>query len=351
MVRASDDQPVANLRAGTAKVRDLQWAGSSHLLVTSSVTGEVVIDLASPKSEWFLVISYNLKTGSSRNILDNAEGALDAVSDSPAIRILGGKPYAFVQALHFIDNLGRVSVFKVELDTDSDTLVIDGAPSTDEWAVGPDGQPLAESRYNAERGHWLLRVKQKNGWSVAQSIDTGYGSKGLLGLGRDGRSVLVSASKDGKEALREFSADTQAWGEPFGAEDGVEAIYDPVTEQLIGTHALVGDADDYQFLAPLDRQIWAATVKAFPGQRVTLQNLSADHEKLLVRVDLARPRARPTRWSTSPRARQATSATSMTASPPTTSARCRPWPTRPRTASRSAATSPCPAARTPRTCR
>jgi dipeptidyl aminopeptidase/acylaminoacyl peptidase len=107
----------------------------------------------------------------------------------------------------------------------------------------------------------------------------------VMGLGRDGRSVVVSTRKDGKEALREFDADTGAWSEPFGAEDGVEPIFDPVTEQLIGTYALVGDTDDYRFFAPLDQQIWNATVKAFPGQRVTLQNMSADHKKLVVMVD------------------------------------------------------------------
>jgi len=284
IMQSKDNAPVARLRAGLAKVRDLSWADSSHLLISASVTGTVA-DLTTPKSEWLLVISYDLKTGKMANVLDGARNALNAVTAPPSIRILGGKTYAFIQAAHFVQNQGRISLFKVSLDTGMADLLIDGQSDTEGWLVSPTGEPMAESRYNAERGRWLLRVKQKTGWSVAQSIDTGYGYGGELGLGRDGHSVVVGADKDGKDALREFNVDTGAWGETFAVEDSVGAIYDPVTEQLIGSYALAGETDDYEFLSPNDQKIWNATVKAFPGQRVTLQNMSADHRKLIVLVD------------------------------------------------------------------
>ncbi len=45
--------------AGEIKVRDLQWAGSNHLIITTSSTG-LVQGLSGPREEWYLATDLNL---------------------------------------------------------------------------------------------------------------------------------------------------------------------------------------------------------------------------------------------------------------------------------------------------
>jgi dipeptidyl aminopeptidase/acylaminoacyl peptidase len=272
------------INAGEAKVRSIQWAGSGHLLVTASITGDIP-DVIAPRSEWYVVEDFNLKSRTFTNVLASASDAIRAVIGSPSVRMIAGHAHAFVQAYHFVDAEGCISLFDVDLDRRSVRLVVDGDVNTDAWLVDADGQPLARSEYDASAGQWRLKVKRKVGWVVAAAQQSRFGDGGVLGLGRDGRSVLASTEKDSVDAARELPPGSMAWSEPFAVEDNEEFIFDSVDERLIGTHALVGDVDHYDFFSALDGAIWAGTVKAFAGQRVTPVSFSADHKRSIVLVD------------------------------------------------------------------
>jgi dipeptidyl aminopeptidase/acylaminoacyl peptidase len=49
--------------------------------------------------------------------------------------------------------------------------------------------------------------------------------------------------------------------------------------------ALVGDEKRYQFFDPQDQKVWSAISAAYPGSSVTLQSVSDDRRKFVVRVD------------------------------------------------------------------
>jgi dipeptidyl aminopeptidase/acylaminoacyl peptidase len=106
----------------------------------------------------------------------------------------------------------------------------------------------------------------------------------LMGLGRDGRSVLLQELKDGVMSLREVAPDG-LWGEPLLLQDADEPIFDPAHHNLIGYYALVGDEGRYTFFDPVDQELWDGVRKAYPGQGVELVSWSDDHRKMVVRVD------------------------------------------------------------------
>ena len=106
-----------------------------------------------------------------------------------------------------------------------------------------------------------------------------------MGLGRDGRSVLIATQQGEEWVLRELSPETGAMGEPLGDSDGDSLIFDPVSHKLIGVGALVGDEDKLSFFAPQDQRVWAAIVKAYPGQGVRLVSWSDDRRRVVVKVD------------------------------------------------------------------
>jgi dipeptidyl aminopeptidase/acylaminoacyl peptidase len=269
---------------GASKIRDLRWVGSSHLLVTVSLT-TALFDLINPREEWYSVLDLNLKARTQMNILQGARDSVRAAISPPSIRILGGHPYAFVEAYHMVDNLGRDSVYRVNLDTGQIDLIAVGKPETEGWLMDRDGQPVAERRYDAASSKYALRVRRSgDDWRTVDEGSSSFGAVGVLGLGRDGRSVVSSDYADGHVALHELAPSAATWGEPFGMGDR-ELIYDAADERLIGLHALVGDTDEYTFFAAADQASWDAAAKSFPNARVTLGDFSADHTKLVVKVD------------------------------------------------------------------
>ena len=281
IIRARDKSPVVTLKAGDTKVRSLVWAGQGHLLITSSVTTSLE-DVIAPVREWYSVFDYNLKTGALRNVLSDAGWTLTA-GGNPEPRTIGGEPFAFVTANYFVSGYGRISLFKVDLDHDKTTLASLGWPNTRQWVVSASGEALAENEFDMRTGHWVLKVRRGNDWSQAFATDDDD-TLGWFGLSRDGQSVMLSGG-DGRDAFREFDANTQKWGEPFATMPEGVPIDDPVTGALIGLDALNGDERAYRFFAPADQAAWNAVVKAFPDQTVELASLSADHRKWLVWVD------------------------------------------------------------------
>jgi dipeptidyl aminopeptidase/acylaminoacyl peptidase len=284
VIRARDKNPVVTLKAGDTKVRSLIWAGQGHLLITSSVTTSLPDLLAPMVGEWFSVFDYNLKTGALRNVLDGAGETLTAADSDPEVRIIGGQPFAFVNADYFVSGEGRISLFKVDLDHNKTTLASLGWRNTGAWVTSADGEALAESEFDTRTGHWLLKVRRGNDWSQAYATDDDD-SLGWIGLARDGRAVMMSGAGDDRDDFRDFDSNTQKWAEPFATMAHGVPIDDPDTGALIGLDALNGDKTEYRFFAPADQAAWNAVVRAFPGQAVGLASLSADHRKWLVRVD------------------------------------------------------------------
>jgi dipeptidyl aminopeptidase/acylaminoacyl peptidase len=290
---------VGGLRAGAGKVRDVRWAGPGHLLVTVSTTG-YINGVMSPESEWRTVIDYDVVTRAQHQLLDDvtSTNGLRVVQDTPAVRMIGGKPYAFVQGVQFVDNEGVGSLYKVDLDAHRSLVKAQASSNTDQWLVGADGEPLARTDYDAKSGAWALKVMRDGRWRDVETVVGKIEHPSVLGLGEDDRSVMVSESEGDNVAVRELGPSDSALGPLKLAQQDYGLIFDPVTEALIGTHELVGDRDRYTFFAAIDQTRWAAIVRAFPGQRVNLASvyedpdsggvaasMSQDHRKVVVVAD------------------------------------------------------------------
>ncbi len=283
VMRLTDLSLVRGVNGGDQKIRSIQWAGSHHILITVSRTGNVV-DVISPRSEWSVTTDFNIDKGSIKPVLTDVDESMNVSLDTPIVRIIGGHPFAFIQGMHFVQGEGRISLFKADLDRSRAVLVDAGFENTRDWVVDQAGQPLAEMEYSKSDDHPLLRLRHGATWRVVKLGD-GKTYPSLLGLGRDGKSILLADNTDDKLVLRELAFDGDTWGEAFSPLDNQQPIFDPADNHLIGAYALVGDTDDYEFFEPHDQAVWHAIQKAYPGCRVTLQSWSSDRKKLLVLVD------------------------------------------------------------------
>jgi dipeptidyl aminopeptidase/acylaminoacyl peptidase len=282
----STNKPLLRAAAGNLKVRSVEWAGDRHLLIVTSVTASPMF-IRNARREWMMGFLYDLETKKAQQLLRNIGDiqGMNTLSGMPQVRTVKGKPVVFMEGVVFSGGRGRLSLFRQELDTNASRLIEEGGEDTRDWILGPDGSVLAEERYDDRTGRWSLRINSGRGWRDAFTAQDLNDPPSALGLGRDGKSVVVvREDDDGKVVWQETGAEGPV-GEPIVAYDNQAAIYDPVDGRLIGHAVLAGDELRYTFFDPADARVWNAVVKAYPGEAVRLVSWSQDRRKIVVLVD------------------------------------------------------------------
>ncbi|MBL8769934.1 MAG: S9 family peptidase [Phenylobacterium sp.] len=290
---------------GEAKVRRIDWLGTDQLIITTSQTGKP-IDLLGPRREWLMGFSLDLKDDKVRPLLakslaktttgthfrdagSDLIGAMNTMAGPPLVRLVDGKPTLFLQAIAFKDTQGLLTIVQSNPRNGAQKIVEFGGNDTDEILLGADGAPVARSDYDGKSGRWSLKLRRpgSGSWaevrSVAAKIDRPY----MVGLGRDGQSVLLAEPDASGYLLREVGPDGAA-SDPLDVRDADGAIFDPETHRLIGVQALVGDERRYTFFDPRDQKAWNAVQAAFKGDPVRLESWTQDRQKIVVAVDSAR---------------------------------------------------------------
>jgi dipeptidyl aminopeptidase/acylaminoacyl peptidase len=275
-------------RAGASKVRGVMWAGETHLLVITSVTAAPMY-IEGSRREWTQAQSIDLATGKSKILLNDADLGMNTIFNEPVVREVGGTPAVFVEGVSFKQgSRGQLSMFRIDLTNTSSKLVEAGSDAVSGWLVGADGQVVAQELYDARSGRWALRLKDRSGWRTAQSGVALQDPPYLVGLGRDGKSVVyASLGTDRHWAWRELRLDGGADADPTLALEDQTAIRDPGTGQLIGSRVQVGDERRYNFFDPKDAKAWRDAVAAFHGDDLQLVSMSQDRKRFIVRVDSA----------------------------------------------------------------
>ena len=280
----ADDAVIGALRAGDHKVRDLEWAGATHLIVSASTT-MVSFGGLEPPSELLTALSYDVQSGEQRQLMKNIADAGNVLTGPPQIRTVDGQAMTFLPALHFDGEDGRISLYRIEESVRRTTLVQQGFPKTRGWLVDSTGALLAETEHDDRHLRWTLKFLRNGRWRAAKVIENAIDAPDVVGLGRDGHSALLAAYADNDRALREFAPNADDWDAPLAAGGVLTPIFDPVTHALVGIHQLLGDDDRYTFYSPSDTAAWQAIANAYPGQTPTLESWSSDRRRLVVHVD------------------------------------------------------------------
>jgi dipeptidyl aminopeptidase/acylaminoacyl peptidase len=236
-----------------------------------------------PRHEWHVATDFNIDTRKLHGMLGDAEMALNAIVDRPVIRTIDGKPTVFLQGIHFVNSQGVLTLYRYDLDSGISRAVETGGETTRDWLVGQDGKALGEVLYSDRKGSWTLRQKAAGAWREVRQL-TSDDPPDVLGLGRDGHSILIREMKDGMAALSEVSPDG-VWSAPLVLKEADGAIFDPAHHNLIGYYTLVGDEGRYTFFDPADQKRWDGVKALYPDRVVQLASWSDDHRRLLLRLD------------------------------------------------------------------
>ncbi|HWT50739.1 MAG TPA: S9 family peptidase [Caulobacter sp.] len=271
--------------AGSIKLRGVQWAGPNHVLLVTSQTTQV-FGLMGPAREYMMALDYDVATGKQTVLLKDQPQSMNVIVSWPMVRMIDNQAVVFLEGIRFIDDRGRDTLYKVNLDTRS-TRMLDfgGSEDTDGWLVNAAGEPVAQSLYDQKRGRWSLKVKSKSGWRQVDEAVTPMGSYGMSGFGRDGQTILVSRTdEENNDLFREYRPDGSHEDLPKDvALSGL--IHDPDTLSLLGGYRLSGDDLRYTFFDAKAQKSWNAVVKAFGDDRLTLTSWSRDRRKIVVLAD------------------------------------------------------------------
>ncbi|HEY1426127.1 MAG TPA: S9 family peptidase [Caulobacteraceae bacterium] len=287
-------KPVNGVRLGDVKLRGLEWAGDNHVIFLTSFTGGAV-DFATDTREWFVATDFNLATHKLAPLLADANLALNTVEGMPSVRMVDGKPYAMAEGVYFGGRVdegagmtvrhSELAMYKVALDGDRSSLLADDGTTVTGYVLGADGQPAAESLYDDVAKHWTLKVWRDHQWREVLTKPAAIEQPELLGLGRDGSSIVVSGLRDKVNELREVSPDGATVSDPLPGPQTGSLIHDPASHRLIGIVNFDGEALDYHFYDSADAAQWAGIEAAFRGQRAELVSSSDDRQRLVVHLD------------------------------------------------------------------
>lgn len=277
---------VAGGRAGDVKVRAIQWAGSNHLLITTTSSAKPLGNVIASRAEYATIRVLTVDTDRIQLLLEDVDRGLNIIIQEPDIRIIDHKPAVFLTGIRFTNARGHAALFRIDLEDGIRSRVVEpGDSESREWVLDAAGAAIAHVRYGRQTGRWRLDVKSDGAWRTVFSEVALVDPPVLEGLGRDGTSVLVSTFEGDEIALREISPKDAAWSDPLSVGPRQAPIYDPVRDVLIGFYDLVGDEERYTFFDANDQAIWNTIVKAYAGQRVQMVSASADRRKVVVLVD------------------------------------------------------------------
>ncbi|HWD67216.1 MAG TPA: alpha/beta fold hydrolase, partial [Caulobacteraceae bacterium] len=278
--------PLTILDGGTQKIREIQWAGDHHLLISISTTGDIAF-AESARTEKWTAIDFDLATQKQRSLLNpvntTLSESLNLIYGEPKVRMVGDRLTAFVVGMHFIYGEGKLAVFKVDLERQATTLEAAGRMNSLGFAFGPKGV-VAEDDYDGGSGDWALRKWGGGTWDLAAHQSDLEDPPQLLGVGRDGVSPLVRFRTDHEPWLGEVKTKDAA-PDRLPMADADDLIQDNATGRLIGLYGLYGDESRYLFFDPHDEQLWKAIVAAYPGQRVELAGFDDARDVWIVTVE------------------------------------------------------------------
>lgn len=284
------EKPVL-IPGGNQKLRQLQWAGDGHLVITASQTSVMPIGLQGPMQEFFMVTVCDIARRRCTLLepglqLRGSDQSMNVVSAEPMVRMVDGHPLVFFEPIVFVNNAGERALFSYNPESGQIREVVPPRTGARSFAVDPNGRAMAESLY--VRGQWLLWLKRSVGWETALSMEAPVDIPVLQGLGRTPDTVLLSMplkEQAGVFERRELLLNDGTWATDLPERQRhVPSLRDPVTGLAIGYIETALDRITYTFYEPALQTLWVATQKAFPGEQVEYVSMSSDHKKIVVKV-------------------------------------------------------------------
>ncbi len=285
-------QPPKMFNVGDQKLRALQWADNSHLLIMTSST-TIPPGLIGRRHEWMTAQLYDLKANSLHPLLKNVSDQsylrmMNVVAELPQSHTVDGDTVVFLPGIYFPDRDSRLALFELNLATGLTRLASKNDDiHAEDWVIDEKGQIVGEADYYETEQRWRLHIPRNGGADItAIDVLAPIEAPETEGLSEDGSEILVQLPR------------TEDWPsyETVSIKDGSSAAWqhsdlhlndtleDPATGRVIGGPRFT-DTSDYIFFEPRAQTVWRSIKAAFKtATNVDLVSWSEDWSKVVVLV-------------------------------------------------------------------
>ncbi|WP_337658469.1 alpha/beta hydrolase family protein [Sphingorhabdus sp. Alg231-15] len=188
-----------SINLGTIKVRDVDWAGDEYIVVTASQTERMGRGFAANKGEFMQVFIHSLLKDEDAWVFEKQARIANAIFGRYGLRKIDNRWSGYFGGMALeIDNKLRSNrtttyrerVFKIDLDTKSDSLVDEQTSdfrAYSDWVLEENGQVAAKLNFNTENGKW--EIENAKGKTITNGMIK-RGNLSLIALGKDGDTVI-----------------------------------------------------------------------------------------------------------------------------------------------------------------
>src|SRR5262249_18965386 len=163
-------KPLSVFRLKDQKVRSLQWADDSNLIIIVSMT-TLPVGLSGRRGEFAVAKYLDIRTNSLRALLGSvnttsALTSMNVIEGIPEPRTIDGRTVAFIRGIYFPEHKGRYALFSQDLASGTASMVSrDGDANAEDWLVDEAGKIVAESDYFESDQRWVMKLNGSNGSS------------------------------------------------------------------------------------------------------------------------------------------------------------------------------------------
>jgi dienelactone hydrolase len=288
-------RPPVVIDATGKKVRSLLWAGSNHLIITTSTTA-VPKGVDADRGEFTTAQDFNLSKNALVPLLEHVSGASDQyfglvfniLISEPQPRMIAGHAVVYLPGLMLWKDRVSDALYRADLDTGETTRVwsfrdgISGA-----WQIDEKGDVVAAQGVTRLTQHWFLNLYRGGEfYRTALAIPSPIDVPGVVGFTEDGAAIVVEPPPkvDGISYLQVSLADgsVKPWQHPLAGKGAL--MTDARTGRIIGAEHVL-DRTDYSFLDPALDSLWKSAKAAFAAAtEVSLVSWTDDKTKAVLRV-------------------------------------------------------------------
>jgi dienelactone hydrolase len=285
----ADGAALAALDLGDAKVRDIDWGGPNHVVVTvSSTTSITNVTFVGELSQ---AVSLDIRTGQAVQMMQRSRGSTGyatVLAGWPTFGTYEGGQVMYVEALHDNPNARgdwRLDLIRVDLDDGETHQHEMGSKIAYGFLVQRDGAVLAQQSYDYDTQEWSLEARVNGALRTVHRVRAPLDRPALGGVTADGQSIIVNIWDATNQVYRPtpLSMQTGQFGQPLLPPDDVFVLYDH-------DQRMVGYAENdvyirYNFSEPNRAAAWQRIREAFPDRQVSIESSTPDFSRVIVYVE------------------------------------------------------------------
>jgi dienelactone hydrolase len=289
LVMTPDGKVLNFVDIGELKIRGLEWAGNDHLLVITSATVDLTLDVGRA-FELSAVIQLSLDGQKPWAVFANTPGIQHAVFGYYGAAQVDGHWCGYFGGITNVrgaDNSYRFGhsypdLYRVDLQSGKATLEAHGSEREHDWVLSENGQVIAHSEFDDIQGKWRL---YSGTWIGTPILDKPSRTDDidLLGAGREPGTALVLDTGGDVDVLSEVKISDGKIETLLDDKSITNAVHDPVTHLLLGAYTL--DEPGMVLFDPKLQARVSATHKAFPGLQAHIVSFSTNFQRMIVETD------------------------------------------------------------------